>query len=174
MHIEAVRESGHSPVPLPGDVIVRSGGLSDLEDAVRLDRLIEDHQAGSPSFSRAPREEDERRASWREMLADPAITFFVVEEGAHIIGHSVLGPAPSDLGIPPDALYLGSTVIAPRDRERGVDRALAAHTLEAAREMGHGSVWTNWRVTNLLASRFWPARGFRPVYQRLHRVIGIG
>jgi len=32
---------------------------------------------------------------------------------------------------------------------------------------------TNWRVTNLLASRFWPARGFRPSYVRLHRAPGV-
>ena len=30
---------------------------------------------------------------------------------------------------------------------------------------------TDWRVTNLLASRFWPKRGFRPTFLRLYRSI---
>jgi hypothetical protein len=30
---------------------------------------------------------------------------------------------------------------------------------------------TDWRVTNLLSSRFWPKRGFRPVFLRLYRSI---
>jgi hypothetical protein len=30
---------------------------------------------------------------------------------------------------------------------------------------------TDWRVTNLLASRFWPHRGFRPSVLRLYRSI---
>jgi hypothetical protein len=30
---------------------------------------------------------------------------------------------------------------------------------------------TDWRVTNLLSSRFWAARGFRPTFVRLHRAV---
>ena len=30
---------------------------------------------------------------------------------------------------------------------------------------------TDWRVTNLLASRFWPQRGFRETFVRLYRHI---
>jgi len=30
---------------------------------------------------------------------------------------------------------------------------------------------TDWRETNLLASRFWPRRGFRKTFLRLHRAI---
>jgi hypothetical protein len=30
---------------------------------------------------------------------------------------------------------------------------------------------TDWRVTNLLASRFWQRRGFEPVFLRLYRSI---
>jgi hypothetical protein len=30
---------------------------------------------------------------------------------------------------------------------------------------------TDWRVTNLLASRFWPRRGFRASVLRLYRSI---
>jgi hypothetical protein len=30
---------------------------------------------------------------------------------------------------------------------------------------------TDWRVTNLLASRFWPRRGFRTTFLRLYRSI---
>ena len=30
---------------------------------------------------------------------------------------------------------------------------------------------TDWRATNLLSSRFWTARGFRPTFLRLHRLI---
>ena len=30
---------------------------------------------------------------------------------------------------------------------------------------------TDWRSTNLLASRFWPQRGFRPTHLRLRRDV---
>ena len=40
-----------------------------------------------------------------------------------------------------------------------------------ARERGHEVMVTDWRVTNLLSSRFWPARGFRETFLRLYRHI---
>jgi hypothetical protein len=30
---------------------------------------------------------------------------------------------------------------------------------------------TDWRMTNMLASRFWPKRGFRVTFLRLYRSI---
>jgi hypothetical protein len=44
---------------------------------------------------------------------------------------------------------------------------------EAARN-GREVVDLDWRMANLEASRFWPARGFRPVLHRLHRVLLSG
>jgi hypothetical protein len=41
-----------------------------------------------------------------------------------------------------------------------------------AGEAGYRSVVTDWRVTNLLSSRAWPALGFRPSFFRLHRLVG--
>jgi hypothetical protein len=39
------------------------------------------------------------------------------------------------------------------------------------RELGFPTMITDWRVTNLLSSRFWPKRGFRPTFLRLYRSI---
>ena len=38
-----------------------------------------------------------------------------------------------------------------------------------AHEHGYPTMTTDWRMTNMLASRFWPKRGFRPTFVRLHR-----
>ena len=43
--------------------------------------------------------------------------------------------------------------------------------LEAAYEHGYETMITDWRMTNLLASRFWPRRGFRETFLRLYRSI---
>jgi glycerol-3-phosphate dehydrogenase len=40
-----------------------------------------------------------------------------------------------------------------------------------ARDAGHPTVVTDWRETNLLASRAWPSLGFRPTFRRLFRAI---
>jgi hypothetical protein len=40
-----------------------------------------------------------------------------------------------------------------------------------AHRAGYPMMVTDWRVPNLLASRFWPRRGFRTTFLRLYRSI---
>ena len=53
----------------------------------------------------------------------------------------------------------------------GIGVALTDASLAAAAQDGYASMVTDWRVTNLLASRFWPKRVFRPGFYRLYRSI---
>ncbi len=57
----------------------------------------------------------------------------------------------------------------PRPRHRLRARTTAPSL--GARADGHATIVTDWRVTNLLASRFWLARGFVPTHFRLRRYV---
>jgi GNAT superfamily N-acetyltransferase len=172
MHVEGIRESGADPRPLPGGVTIRRGDLGDLEDAIAIDRLIYSVQERSPSFQGSP-DPERWRSAWIETLEDPGVAYFVAETQGRIVGHTTMHPRP-EFGTPSDSVYLASTVTIEEVRGTGVGVALAEHALRWARENGYGSVNTGWRMTNPLASRFWPARGFRPFFHRLHRAIGLG
>jgi GNAT superfamily N-acetyltransferase len=175
MHVEAIRESGGRPDDLPPGVTIRRGGRDDVDVALRIDSFIYEHQRRSPSFGLiAQRPEDDVRAEWIETLEDPSTGYFVVERRGQPVGHSLLYAASPGLGVPAGALYLASTATAREVRGTGIGGALADHVLAWAAETGHAVVVTNWRMTNLLAERFWRARGFRPMFHRLHRVIGVG
>jgi len=164
MHAYGMRESGGKRVEAPG-VTIRRGGLDDLELAMRIDRLIHEAQAESPSFSAVPLEPDTHRQDWVETLEDDAVWYFVAERDGEAVGHLTLYADPHD----EEALHLASTAVCPEARGGGIGVALTTHALAFAREHGHPRVWTNWRVTNLGASRFWPARGFRLMRLRLVR-----
>ena len=175
MHMDAARPSGPPSKPLPPGLVIRRGGLDDLEStAVPVNRLIVDLQAASPSFSSLTVDPEEELDEWRDTLEADDVAYFVVEDGGRVVGHSVLYPPGPELGIPDDAVFLASTATAPEVRGAGIGLALTEHVLGWAQEAGYGTVVTNWRVTNLLASRFWPARGFRPTFVRLYRVVGNG
>jgi predicted N-acetyltransferase YhbS len=175
MHVEAIRESSGRPRNLPPGVTIRRGGRDDVDIALRIDSLIYEHQRLSPSFGLITlRPEEEARADWIETLEDPSAGYFVVERHGHPVGHSLLYAADPELGVPAGALYLASTATAPEERGAGIGVALTEHVLSWAEETGHPIVVTNWRMSNLLAERFWRARGFRPMFHRLHRVIGVG
>ena len=56
-------------------------------------------------------------------------------------------------------------------RGRGIATALLRRGLAHARAAGYCHCLTDWRSPNLLASRFWPWRGFQPVAYRLARRV---
>jgi GNAT superfamily N-acetyltransferase len=175
MHMEAMRESGGDGRSPPRGVTIRPGGPEDVEGAgIPINRLIMELQARSPSYLPVPLSVEEERADWAETLADPGAAYFVAERDGGAVGHSLLYPPDPDVGVDSTSVYLASTGTVPEVRGTGVGLALTAHVLDWAAEAGYASVVTNWRVTNLLASRFWPARGFRPTFLRLYRAVGAG
>jgi GNAT superfamily N-acetyltransferase len=176
MQLDAIRESDATPGPMPAGVTIRKGGIEDLETAAMpLASLIWEYQALPPSFTGLrPPPEPELRADWQETLEDPEAAYFVAERNGRVVGHSILYPAEPDFGTPAGAVYLGTTATVPEVRGTGIGLSLTEHVLAWTRRAGYSIVVTNWRVPNLLASRFWPARGFRPTFHRLYRRLGLG
>jgi ribosomal protein S18 acetylase RimI-like enzyme len=164
MHAYGVRDSGGERVSVPG-LEIRLGGPDDLETALSIDRLIHESQAAPPSFSSEPLDEAQRRSDWIETLAGDDVRYFIAQRDGVPIGHLTLYDDPHD----DEALHIASTAVLPASRGRGVGLALTSHALAVAAEEDRPRVWTNWRVTNLAASRFWPARGFRLARLRLVR-----
>ena len=80
---------------------------------------------------------------------------------------------PHDLRVPADSIDLANASTFPEARGSASGRALLAHVLTWAHEHGYPTMITDWRMTNLLASRFWPKRGFRPTFVRLYRSAGL-
>jgi len=164
MHAYGVRASAGEPFEAAG-VTLRRGGPDDLETAIRIDLLIEQAQREPPSYSAYAQDEEQHRETWIETLADDDVTYVVAERDGTPVGHVTLYPDPTHA----DALHLASTAVVPQERGTGVGRALTAFALRHAAERGFPRLRTNWRVTNLAASRYWPARGFELTHIRLFR-----
>ena len=160
MHAYGMCESGGERAPAPG-VTIRRGGPEDIETALRIDQLIAEAQAVSPSYSAVAAEEAPDRADWEEVPAAADTGYFVAEDRTGTVGHTTLYPDP----VHTEALHLASTAVVPAARGRGV----TTHSLAYTAEQGFQQLRTNWRVTNLAASRFWPARGFQLTHIRLVR-----
>ena len=167
----ALRETG-ADENYDGGVAIRRGTPDDLEQMARLDVEMADAMRPAPSFSDTPVQTvEEVEAEWRDDPDQDAFELFVAERDGRIVGHIVLYYRPPDLRVPRNSIDLAAASTEPEARGTGVGRALTAHVIRWAYEHGRPVMTTDWRMTNLWASRFWPRRGFRPAFLRLYRSI---
>jgi len=164
----AVRE----PEPGSGEG-VRLGRPDDLDAVVAIQRSFTEHLRASPSFSsRQPETDEELRADWAGTWDDERFTHLVAERDGLVAGHALLfRRTRGDLRVPANSIDLALVVTRPEARGTGVGSALVAHALGLAHEHGFDAVTIDWRVVNLLADRFFRARGFRPTFYRLYRHV---
>jgi GNAT superfamily N-acetyltransferase len=166
------RETAGGPAS-DDSVVVRDGVAADIEAAARLDRAMGESMLPAPSFSNhhaGPLEEvvEEWQGTW-----DDTDTYkhFVAERDGRVVGHILLYRRPPDLRVPSDSIDLAQASTEPDLRGSGIGLALTTHVLNWAHENGFPTMVTDWRMTNLFASRFWPKRGFRETFLRLYRSI---
>jgi ribosomal protein S18 acetylase RimI-like enzyme len=160
----------------PADV--RLATTDDVEAILDLDPLLPDHQAGSPVFARGytRQSRDELRDEVLEDIANEQIGDLVAERDGRIVGSFQLVPVElsgthAGVARPEGAAFLNWAATDPGVRGTGSGLALTQAAFAWARERGHDVMVIDWRVTNLLASRFWTARGFRTTFLRLYRHI---
>jgi ribosomal protein S18 acetylase RimI-like enzyme len=165
-----------TPEPWPEGV--RTTEPRDVEAIVELAPLLGGHQLLSPVFSgRSPQfDRDELRAEVEKDIASDELGSFVFELDGRIVGNFEMAPVElssmhTSLARPERACYLAFAVTDPAARGSGVGVALTQACFAWAHEHGYETMVTDWRVTNLLSSRFWPRRGFRLSFLRLYRSI---
>lgn len=162
-----------APRPSVDGVLVREGTPGDVAAAAQLDRAMQESMIPSPSFSWGPADDEETLlADWADTWDQSEVfRHFVAEREGAVVGHVLLYRRPPDLRVPADSIDLAQASTRPSERGTGVGVALTNHVLGWAAEHGIPTMITDWRMTNLLASRFWPRRGFRTTFLRLYRSI---
>jgi ribosomal protein S18 acetylase RimI-like enzyme len=149
----------------------------DVDALAELAPYLNRHQQLAPVFGPAAHWTDEElRADILDDFARGDVGSIVAELHGRIVGNFVVAPIDlasmhTGLARPPGAAYLAFAVTHPDARGSGAGVALTQATFAWAHERGYRTMVTDWRVTNLLSSRFWPRRGFRTSFLRLHRLI---
>jgi ribosomal protein S18 acetylase RimI-like enzyme len=162
---------------VPSRFVIREPREADIEQLLDLGAALPAHQRASPVFSERPLPSlDAIRTEWQRTIAgsDERVLIGLLD------GLPVACWATSDVqrssdfrGLmqPDRASFLLFAVTLPEARGSGVGVALTDAALQAAAADGYRTMVTDWRVTNQLASRFWPKRGFRTAFLRLYRSI---
>ena len=176
-HAAAIQETPERTDDPPPGVVVRRATADDVDSVVRLDFELPRHQEHSPVFGPGPTwTEEESREEFLADVDDAEQGFLVAEVDGRIVSLLVMVPIEkssqhSGLAQVEGAAFLGFAATLPEARGSGAGLALTNAGLDWAREQGYPVVVVDWRETNLLASRFWPRRGFRRTFLRLYRAI---
>lgn len=173
--IQETPELTDSPAP---NVVVRRAVASDIDAVMALDLELPRHQERSPVFSLpAPTTvTEEDREQFLSEIDDPEVALFIAEIDGELVGELLMVPVDrssmhAGLARPERAAFLTFAATLPAARGSGAGLALTNAGLKWAREHDYPVTVVDWRETNLLASRFWPRRGFRRTFLRLYRSI---
>ena len=176
-HVHAIREAAGREEAPPSGIVIRRAERRDIPILGRLELALPEHQARSPVFSRLELPSlEEATDEWEESFDDPRYTTFVAERDGLVIGSAIgcsIELSSDHRGIvrPANAGFLGFAAVLPEARGLGAGPALGRAVIGWAHDAGYPNVVTDWRETNLAASRTWPRLGFRPIFRRLHRAI---
>jgi len=176
-HAHALQEVAPREVAPPPGIEIREPRADEIEELIEVDLALPAHQSRSPVFSDIDQPtREELREEWASTLADDEEHVLVAyEDGKPVAVWSVspleVSSQHRGLGRPERAAFLGFASTLPEYRGAGLGLALTDASFAWAAENGYEVMVTDWRVTNLLSSRFWAKRGFRPVFLRLYRSI---
>jgi ribosomal protein S18 acetylase RimI-like enzyme len=177
-HAHGIQEvPPRSEVTVPAGLEIRKPNVVEVEELIDVDLALPDHQARAPVFSTRPLpSREESRKEWLETLAG--------DEEHILVGYLDGRPVACWAFVPLErsgehtgltraqkAAFLGFASTLPEARGSGIGVALTDAGFAWAAEQGYSVMVTDWRETNLLASRFWPRRGFRRTFLRLYRSI---
>jgi ribosomal protein S18 acetylase RimI-like enzyme len=177
-HAHGLRElAGLADVSLPDGFEIRSPDIGEIDELIDIDLALPEHQRRSPVFgSPLPYTREESHAEWVATLAADEEEILVGAYHGRPVACWAVVPAERSsenrgLLIPEHWCFLGFAATLPEFRGSGIGVALTHAAFAWAAENGYPAMTTDWRVTNLLASRFWPKRGFRTSFLRLYRSI---
>ena len=177
-HAHGIQEvPPRTEVTVPKGFEIRGPSADEVEELIDVDLALPEHQARAPVFSTRPlpTREDSRK-EWLETLAGDEEHILV----GYLDGRPVacwafvpLERSGEHTGVTraENAAFLGFASTLPEARGSGIGVALTDAGFAWAAEQGYAVMVTDWRETNLLASRFWPRRGFRRTFLRLYRSI---
>jgi ribosomal protein S18 acetylase RimI-like enzyme len=167
----------NTEVAVPDGYEIRRPREDEVEQLIDVDLALPEHQQLSPVFGGPGSwSREESREEWLQTLAGGEETILIGATNGRPVACWALVPAERSsehrgLLRPDHACHLGFAVTLPDSRGSGIGVALTQASFAWAAEEGYPTMITDWRVTNLLASRFWPRRGFRTTFVRLYRRI---
>lgn len=155
------------------DIEIRRARPEDIDLVMALRVAMERHLAAAPVF--IPPIINRGRDFRQQRLSDSANAFWLAYRDEDAVAFMELVPS-SRLGVvmpvfDETTVTITGAFTKEGIRHRGIGTALLNHSLDWARSIGYDHCAVEFESTNIIGSRFWQRRGFKPVCYSLNRHI---
>ncbi|WP_108672495.1 GNAT family N-acetyltransferase [Peribacillus acanthi] len=153
-------------------VQVRTGNQEDGEIMGTFSDIILSFQNDSPVYSPVLPETVSQFEQGYKGIVDEEVGLLLIAESSGLpTGFQVYYDCPSNWITPTGTIELGVAGTLPAQMGTGVGKKLMNEAIILLKEKEYQYILTDWRITNLASSTFWPKCGFEPIYHRMQRTI---
>lgn len=161
----------YKPFESVADVNVRLANKDDGEVLGRMSSIISGYQNSAPVFIPALPEVVASIKEGFKGLVDGDDIVLIAEKDMEELGFQDYEITAPNLMTPDNAVELCVAGTFPSQMGMGIGKKLMNEGCRILKEKGCVNIITDWRITNLASSTFWPKCGFKPVAYRMARAI---
>ncbi len=162
----------YNPFENVSDAEIRVANKMDSEMMGKMSSIIQSYHNSAPTFEPAlPEVVLDMKAAYKSIVEENDEMFLIAIKDMKELGFQEYCPITSDLMTPDNGVELGVAGTYYSQMGRGVGKKLMNEGCRIMKEKGYNSMITDWRITNLASSTFWPKCGFKPVAYRMVRYI---
>lgn len=167
MHME-----DYKPFINAADVDIRLANKMDSEMMGKMSSIIASYQNSSPTFELAlPEMVADIKNGYKKLVEDNDTTILIAVKDMNELGFQAYSTITSELMAPDDGVELSIAGTYYSQMGKSIGKKLMNEGCRIMKEKGYNSIITDWRITNLASSTFWPKCGFKPVAYRMVRCI---
>lgn len=157
------------------NIKIRLATYSDIEDIMRISSLTLKYQTKAPVWAIGlPEEIEELEEGYAELIEDDDSDLWLAFKDNKLVGFQCFRKLKTDetnMMFPESSIEIVAAGTIAEKRNQGIGSFLTEKGLTHAKKNGIKYCITDWRITNLLSSKYWPQKGFLPFAYRLTRKV---
>lgn len=162
----------YEPFANVADIDIRLANKMDSEVMGKMSSIISSYQNSEPMFQPiSPELAVKIKEGYEKSVFDNETTIFIAEKDKKEFGFQEYEAATPNLMIPDDGVELNIAGVYSSQMNSGIGKKLMNESYKVMKDRGYNSIITDWRITNLASSTFWPKCGFKPIAYRMVRRI---
>jgi len=162
----------YKPFENAADIDIRLANKMDSEVMGKMSSIISTFQNAAPVFIPAlPEVLGRIKEGFKGMVEEDDVIVLIAEKDKKELGFQEYVMINPDLMTPDNGIELCVAGTYSSQMGSGIGKKLMNEGYRIMKDKGYINITTDWRITNLASSTFWPKCGFKPVAYRMVRFI---